>query len=805
MKTKIVLLVSLIIFAMTSCSNVVEDSDEMTLEINFGQKSLPATIQYKIDIEGPKTFTHESTGTQPVLVKVPMGYYNISVTAFSDYRGGTVYATGDGQVTVNARYNSIPITLNIIGGAATPEAIPGAGTYTGPQNITLFTTTAGAAIYYTLDGSEPSSTSTKYTGSITISALGITTLKAIAIMSGMYDSLLLEAEYNILAVDKPEVNVPEGEVPYGTTITLNTATTGAEIRYTLDGSDPNSSCTLYTSPFTLNTLGSVTLKAIAIKAGIENSDILVAAYTVIPVGTVTKPTAAPSEGVIISGTTVELSTTTAGAEIWYTTNGVTPAKNVGTKYTTPILITVDTIIKAIAVKEGMTDSNISEITYTAKAAKPTASPGNGEVNYGTAVTLSTTTAGANIYYTTDGTTPTASSSLYSGQIVLDMNFGSVTLRAIAIKDGIISNILQAEYIILPLGEVAKPNATPSGGIVISGTTITLSTTTAGAEIRYTTNGVTPAKNVGTKYTTPILITADTIIKAIAVKEGMTDSNISEIIYTAKAAKPAASLSGSTVTYGTPVTLSTTTAGANIYYTTDGTTPTASSSLYSGQIVLDMKLGSITLKAIAVKDDMVDSDILGVAYIILPINTVATPTASPSGGGVTIGTEVTLSSTTQDAEIWYTTDDSDPIPDTVGTINYTDTNKITINDDTIIRAIAVKPGWSDSDILTTEYTILAVATPKADPPAGQVPFGTMGITLSTTTSGATIHYTRGNNTEPPTPTTSSPIYPDVPIILDNPVGTVITLKAIAVKSDMRQSDTLITSYTIISTGEVAEPV
>jgi hypothetical protein len=83
--------------------------------------------------------------------------------------------------------------------------------------------------------------------------------------------------------------------------------------------------------------------------------------------TVATPTATPATGTAVSsGATITLATTTQGAEIWYTTDNSTPAKNGSgsTKYTTPIAITTATTIKAIAVKDGMTDSGILTAAYT---------------------------------------------------------------------------------------------------------------------------------------------------------------------------------------------------------------------------------------------------------------------------------------------------------------------------------------------------------------------------------------------------------------------------------------------------------
>jgi hypothetical protein len=83
-------------------------------------------------------------------------------------------------------------------------------------------------------------------------------------------------------------------------------------------------------------------------------------------------------------------------------------------------------------------------------ATPTASPAAGTVAYGTAITLSTATAGATIYYTTDGSTPTTSyggsTCYYSGPIPVT---AAVTIKAIAVINGTDSGELSAGYTITP--------------------------------------------------------------------------------------------------------------------------------------------------------------------------------------------------------------------------------------------------------------------------------------------------------------------------------------------------------------------
>ncbi len=73
--------------------------------------------------------------------------------------------------------------------------------------------------------------------------------------------------------------------------------------------------------------------------------------------------ATPNEGTVSQGTKVELTTSTEGATIYYTVDGSEPNTN-STKYSAPIEITVDTTIKAMAVKESLTNSDVAQFTYS---------------------------------------------------------------------------------------------------------------------------------------------------------------------------------------------------------------------------------------------------------------------------------------------------------------------------------------------------------------------------------------------------------------------------------------------------------
>jgi hypothetical protein len=89
----------------------------------------------------------------------------------------------------------------IIGGsptAATPTFSPGAGTYSSAQSVSISDATSGATIYYTTNGTTPTTTSTEYTGPITVSPTE--KLQAIAATKEDTDSGVASAAYSISAV-----------------------------------------------------------------------------------------------------------------------------------------------------------------------------------------------------------------------------------------------------------------------------------------------------------------------------------------------------------------------------------------------------------------------------------------------------------------------------------------------------------------------------------------------------------------------------------------------------------------------------
>lgn len=323
------------------------------------------------------------------------------------------------------------------------------------------------------------------------------------------------------------------------------------------------------------------------------------------------PTFSPVAGTYTSTQSVAITTTTSGAAIRYTTDGSTPTVS-STLYSSPVNVASSLTIKAITTKSGMNNSSVATAAYTINipaVGTPTFSPPAGTYSSSQSVTISTTTSGATLRYTIDGSTPTASSTLYSAPITVS---ASQTIKAIGIKSGMInSSVGSAAYTISTVA--AAPIFSPAAGTYTSAQSVAISTTTSGAEIRYTTDGSTPTAS-STLYSSPISVPSSQTLKAIAIKSGLSNSSVSTAAYTINltAATPTFNPGGGTFATAQSVTISTATAGAEIRYTIDGSTPTGSSTLYSSPVNVS---ATQTIKALAIKSGMSNSAIASSIYTI----------------------------------------------------------------------------------------------------------------------------------------------------------------------------------------------
>ena len=403
------------------------------------------------------------------------------------------------------------------GGAvvSTPTFMPPKGTYAGPQSVRIMDATSGATIYYTTNGTPPTTSSAVYAGPIAVSANE--TLKAIAAVNGLSNSAIGTAAY-LIQTPAPTFAPVAGTYPVTQSVTISD-TAGATIYYTTNGSAPTTSSTVYSGPITVS--ANQTLKAIAVASGFATSAVASANYKI----AAPTPGFTPAPGTYSGPQSVTISDAASNATIYYTTNGATPNTS-STLYAGPITVSANQTLKAIAVATGFATSAVASAPYKITAPTPIFTPGAGTYPSGQSVTISDAANDATIYYTTNGTAPTTSSTAYGGPITVSTN---QTLKAIAVTSGFATSaVASAVYKIA----APTPTFTPAAGTYTGAQSVTISDSAGDAVIYYTTDKTVPTKS-STVYAGPITVSTNETVKAIAVVSGYQTSGVGAAAYKIK--------------------------------------------------------------------------------------------------------------------------------------------------------------------------------------------------------------------------------------------------------------------------------
>lgn len=246
----------------------------------------------------------------------------------------------------------------------------------------------------------------------------------------------------------------------------------------------------------------------------------------------------PSAGTYATDQLVTLDTPTANAKIYYTTDESNPT-TASTEYSGAISVSeADSpmTIKAIAVKDGERNSIITSATYIVDHTLVSPvyfSPPPGTYSSDLLVEILNYTDSADVYYTTDGSTPTSASTLYTGTpISISGDNTSKTIRAIAIKTGMKDSPIATGNFTVDYEALGQPLFSLTNGTTYHTSQSLTITKDTGATVYYTTNGDTPTSG-NTQYTTPISFSSSGThtVKAIAVKSGYSDSTVAEISFT----------------------------------------------------------------------------------------------------------------------------------------------------------------------------------------------------------------------------------------------------------------------------------
>ncbi|MGC9361443.1 MAG: chitobiase/beta-hexosaminidase C-terminal domain-containing protein [Candidatus Syntrophosphaera sp.] len=246
---------------------------------------------------------------------------------------------------------------------ADPVFFPSAGNYDTPQEVAITCATDAAEIHYTTDGSEPDAYSTLYVSPFW-AELG-TTLKALATKGGMESSKVVSAFYSGIT-PTPEISLESGEYQAGQPVIITVDPSGLDwddlfIRYTLDGSEPDDSSSVYEAQIILT--DDCLLKARTFYLNWNPSPVVSAQYS-ISTPVVETPVITPSSGDYQIPIPVTMICPTSNAVIHYTTDGGEPTQD-SPLYDGPITLTqTGTLtLKARAFKEYCEPSLVASAVY----------------------------------------------------------------------------------------------------------------------------------------------------------------------------------------------------------------------------------------------------------------------------------------------------------------------------------------------------------------------------------------------------------------------------------------------------------
>ena len=254
---------------------------------------------------------------------------------------------------------------------------------------------------------------------------------------------------------------------------------------------------------------------------------------------------------------------------------------------------------------------------------------------------------------------------------------------------------------------ATPVISPAGGTFTEPVTVSLTTGSAAATIRYTTDNSLPTAS-SPIYTEPFVMSVSGSVQARSFAPDLLDSEVAVAAFTVGAPSPAAAPTinppGGTFSAPIAVSIASGTDGATIRYTTDGSDPGATSPIYSGPIVLG---GNVTVKARAFAAPMHDSPVTSADFVVAtPPQSVPPPDISPAGGTFSVSAVVTLRSAYADAVVRFTTDGS--VPDADSPVY---TNPLVLTSSAVVQARAFIADLSPSPVATSSFALRDSARPK----------------------------------------------------------------------------------------------
>ena len=522
--------------------------------------------------------------TSYTVEKPVIGFANLLVKIATSTPGASIYYTTDGSnplesgilytapfsIPENCTVKAVAKLENFNNSGIASEFIDISNVKCAPPQISfngdtlmMSTFTDGASIRYTLDGSDPTAQSALYEGPVVLEMNCV--VRAITMQTGAINSSVTEYTVDWFRLGKPKISF---SAQTGM-VTIVKPRTESTVYYAIDGNALTTSSPVYEAPFKLD--HNTTIYAYGVCDHFldsETDSLVVNSYKA------ANPVVRHVNGKIV------ITCATDGAVIKYTLDEKDPLV-FGTVYVDSVALNEIGVVKVVATKTGYNNSDVVSFSL-GKCQTPTFECVDN------VLTMSTPTDGASIYYTIDGSAPDSLCTLYSNPVRLEYN---QKVRAVSSLPGMVDSD-PGEFTV----DWFKVDSVAFGfteGI------LAISCPTVGAVIYYQIGGSDPTEN-STVYTAPIVLTDNREVRAYAVKKNFNDSEVGS--YTPDyftCVEP------QIVFNGNSVTMSTTTESSKIYYTLNGTAPTAKSTLYDGSVLLD---GLCTVKAITIRDHFNNSTV-----------------------------------------------------------------------------------------------------------------------------------------------------------------------------------------------------
>ncbi len=662
--------------------------------------------------------------------------------------GTTDWALSAGTDDASSQWNIYPQdTITYLGSygveptptVATPEFTPVAGSYNDQVLVTITCATDGATIYYTLDGTDPTTGSFVYSSEITITE--DTTLKAFATLTDYDDSAIATAEYTITSISATDVADIASLRAGATDGTIYRLTGEAILTYQRDSRNQK-----YIQDATAGILID------------DNSGLITTTYNQYDGITNIEGSLNEYNGVLQFVPTADPGSATS------TGNTVTP-----------LVVSITDITSAID-------------TYESRLVKLE------NVNFSSTGTFA---SGQN-YTLTDGSNnltfrTSFSEADYIGQAIFTSALDLVVLVGEYNGSGqvVARNLADFTELAGP-STVATPEITPVTGIYYESQEVTITCATDGATIYYTLDGNDPTTG-SSEYTLPFTVDATTTVKAMAVKTDWLDSSIAESIITIEEIVVPAGMiiseyiegssnnkaieiyngTGADVDltqynlqkgsnggdWSTTFALTGTLADGDVYVVANASSDpaildiadiTSSVTYFNGNDAVGLFYNTILIDVIGLVDGSSESnwDVAGETgatanhtlvrkmtvtqgntdwtvsagtntedseWIVYPQDTfsylgshtepmevVASPVISPNGGNFENPIDVTLTCETADASIYYTING-----DTPSDASTLYSAPFSLSADATVQAIAVKEGYLNSPVVSADFTFSAV--------------------------------------------------------------------------------------------------